>query len=73
MSDFRSDLKNTSFIKSPANAVEQCVHDLVDVLDRYAPLASTLRKKILRIGCLILINVQSPLGANLKVVGKAKN
>ena len=38
MSDFRLDLKNTSFVKSPADAVvdlyEQYVHDLGHVLDR---------------------------------------
>ena len=42
MSDFCSDLKNTSFVKSPADAVvdlyEQYVHDLGCVLDRHAPL-----------------------------------
>ena len=40
MSNFHSDLKNTSFIKSPADAVvdlyEQYVHDLGNVLDRHA-------------------------------------
>ena len=49
MSDFRSDLKNTSFVKSPADAVvdlyDQYVHDLSDVLDRHAPLISKLTKK----------------------------
>ena len=49
MSTFRSDLKNTSFVKSPANAVvdlyEQYIHDLVDVLNRHAPLISRLKKK----------------------------
>ena len=39
MSNFRSDLKNTSFVKSPANAVvdlyEQYVHDMADVLDKH--------------------------------------
>ena len=49
MSDFRSDLKNTSFVKSPADAVvdlyDQYVHDLSDVLDRHAPLISKLMKK----------------------------
>ena len=73
MSDFRSDLKDTPFFKSPANAVvnlyEQYVHDLVDVLDRHAPLVSRLTK-ILWIGSLILIDVQSPLGANLKDLGE---
>ena len=49
MSNFRSDHKNTSFVKSPANAVvdlyEQYVHDLVDVLNRHAPLISRLKEK----------------------------
>ena len=49
MSDFRSDLKITSFIKSPAVAVvdlyEQYVHDLGNVLDRHAPLIARLTKK----------------------------
>ena len=48
MCDFCSDLENTSFIKSPADAVfdlEQCVHDLGNVLDRHAPLISRLTKK----------------------------
>ena len=43
-----SDLKSTSFVKSPANAVvdlyEQYVHDLVDFLHRHAPLVSRLTK-----------------------------
>ena len=49
MSDFCSDLKNTSFVKSPADAVvdfyEQYVCDLGYVIDRYAPLISGLTKK----------------------------
>ena len=49
MSDFRSDLKSTSFVKSPADAVvnlyEQYVHDLGNALDRHAPLISRLTKK----------------------------
>ena len=49
MSNFRSDLENTSFVRSPANAVvdlyEQYVHDLVDVPDKHAPLISRLKKK----------------------------
>ena len=46
MSNFRSDLKNTSFVKSPTNAVvDLYVHDLVDVLDKHAPLISRLKKK----------------------------
>ena len=39
MSDFHSDLKHTSFFKSPADAVadlyEQYVHDLGNILDRH--------------------------------------
>ena len=49
MSDFHADLKNTSFIKSPADAVvdlyDQYIHDLGNVLDRHAPLISRLTKK----------------------------
>ena len=49
MSDIRSDLKNTSFVKSPADAVadlyEQYVHDLGNVLDRHTPLISRITKK----------------------------
>ena len=49
MSNFCSDLKNTSFVKSPANTVvdlyDQYVHDLVDVLDKQTPLISRLKKK----------------------------
>ena len=49
MSDFRSDLKNTSFVKSPADAVvdlyEEYAHDLGNVLDRHAPLIFGLSKK----------------------------
>ena len=66
MFDLHPDFQNTSFIKSPADAVvdlcEQYVHDLGNVLDKHAPLVSRLTK----IGCLILIDVQSPFGANLK-------
>ena len=49
MSNFRSELKNTSFVKSPADSVvdlyDQYVHDLADVLDKHAPLISRLKKK----------------------------
>ena len=49
MSDFCSDVRDTSFVKSPANTVvdlyEQYVHDLADVLDRNVPLLSRLAKK----------------------------
>ena len=49
MSDFRFDLENTSFVKSPADAVvnlyKQYVHDLGYVLDRQAPLVSRMIKK----------------------------
>ena len=70
MSDLHSDLKNIPFVKSPANSVddlyEQYVHDLGNVLDRHVPLVSRLTRKILCIGCLILIDVQSPLGITFK-------
>ena len=49
MSDFRLDLENNSFVKSPADAVvdlyKQYVHDLGYVLDRHAPLVSRMVKK----------------------------
>ena len=49
MSAFHSDLKNTSFAKSPADDVvdlyEQYVNDLGNVLDRHAHLISRLTKK----------------------------
>ena len=49
MSVFGSDLEDTSFVKSPVNAVvdldEQYVYDLANVLDRHAPLVSRLTKK----------------------------
>ena len=49
MSDFCPDLKNTSFVKSPAHAVvdlyEQYVRDLGNVLDSHAPLISRLTNK----------------------------
>ena len=49
MSNFCSDLKNTSFLKSPTDSVvdlyNQYVHDLADVLDKHAPLISRVKKK----------------------------
>ena len=49
LSDFRSDLKNTSFVKSPTDTVldlyEQCIHDLGNVLNRHAPVISRMTKK----------------------------
>ena len=49
MSDLHYGLKNPFFVKSTANAVvdlfEQYVYDLVDVLDKYAPLVSRLTKE----------------------------
>ena len=49
VSDFKSDLENTSFVKSPVDTVtdlyEQHVHDLGNVLDRHAPLISRVIKK----------------------------
>ena len=65
MSDFRKDLKNTSFVKSPVDAVvdlyEQYVHDLGNVLDKHAPRISRLIKKILQIECLMIIDIKGPL------------
>ena len=49
MSDFRSDLKELPFVKCPANSVSQLygqyVHDLSPILDRHAPLVSSVKKK----------------------------
>ena len=47
MSNFRSDLKYMPFVKCPANSVsllcDQYVHDLSRILDRHAPLVSSLK------------------------------
>ena len=47
MSDFRSDLKEMPFVKYPTNSVsqlyDQYVHDLSHILDRHAPLVSSLK------------------------------
>ena len=44
MSDLRSDLENTYFVKTPANSVvdlyDQYIHDLCDILNKHAPLVS---------------------------------
>ena len=49
MSAFRSDLKEMPFVKCPANSVsqlyDQYVQDLSCVLDRHAPLVSSLKTK----------------------------
>ena len=49
MSDFQSDLKGMPFVKCPANSVsqlyDQYVHDLSRILDRHAPLVSSLKMK----------------------------
>ena len=49
MSNFRSDLKDMPFVKCPANSVSllynQYVHDLSRILDRHAPLVSSLKTK----------------------------
>ena len=49
MSDFRSDLKEMPFVKCPANSVsqlyDQYVHSLRCILDRHAPLVSSLKTK----------------------------
>ena len=49
MSNFRSDLRDMPFVKCPANSVsllyDQYVHDLSHILDRHAPLVSSLKTK----------------------------
>ena len=49
MSKFRSDLKDRHFLKSSANSVsllyDQYVHGLSHILDRHAPLVSSLKTK----------------------------
>ena len=49
MSNFRSDLKDMPFVKCPANSVsllyDQYVLDLSHILDRHAPLVSSLKTK----------------------------
>ena len=49
MSDFRSDLKEMPFVKCPANSVsqlyDQYVRDLSCILDKHAPLVSSLKTK----------------------------
>ena len=49
MSNFRSDLKDMPFVKCPANSIsllyDQYVHDLSHILDRHAPLVSSLKTK----------------------------
>ena len=49
MCNFRSDLKDIPFVKCPANSVsllyDQYVHDLRRILDRHAPLVSSLKTK----------------------------
>ena len=45
MSDFCTDLKNTSFPDAVVDLYEQYVHDLGNVLDRHAPLISGLTNK----------------------------
>ena len=49
MSDFRSDLKEMPFVKCPANSVsqlyDQYTQDLSRILDRHAPLVSSLKTK----------------------------
>ena len=50
MSDFRSDLKEMPFVKRPGNSIsqlyDQYVQDLSCVLDRHAPLVSSLKMKL---------------------------
>ena len=49
MFNFRSDAKDMPFVKCPANSVsqlyDQYVHDLSCILDRHAPLVSSLKTK----------------------------
>ena len=49
MSDFQSDLKEMPFVKCPANSFSQLydwyVHDLSCILDRHAPLVSSVKTK----------------------------
>ena len=49
MSDFWSDVKDMPFVKCPANSVsqlyDQYVHDFSHILDRHAPLVSSLKTK----------------------------
>ena len=49
MSNFQSDLKEMPFVKCPANSVsqvyDQYVQDLSRILDRHAPLVSSLKMK----------------------------
>ena len=49
MSNFGSDFKDMPFVKCPANSVsllyDQHVHDLSCILDRHAPLGSSLKTK----------------------------
>ena len=49
MSDFQSDLKEMPFVKCPANSVselyDQYIQDLSHILDRHAPLVSSLKMK----------------------------
>ena len=55
MSDIHSDLKSTSFVKSPVDVVVdlygQYVYDLGNVLYRQAPLISRLTKKKIPVWC----------------------
>ena len=49
MSDFRSDLKEMPFVKCPANSVsqlyDQYIQDLSCILDKHAPLVSSMKTK----------------------------
>ena len=70
MSDFRSDLKEMPFVKCPENSVsqlyDQYVHDLSRVLDRHAPLVSSLKTKQRADW---LSELQSHSDTNLNVLG----
>ena len=71
MSNLRSDLKNTSFVRSLDNAVvdlyQQYVHDLGDVLNKHAPMISRLKRKDSAVW--LSDSCQSPLDASLKELG----
>ena len=69
MSNFRSDLKDMPFVKCPANSISQLydlyVHDLSHILDRHAPLGSSLKRNSMLTGCQRAIALQSHSDVNL--------
>ena len=74
MSNFRSDLKIMPFVKCPANSVpllyDQYVHDLSRILDRHAPLVSSLKTKQRADWLQRAIALQSYSDINLNVLGE---